>query len=120
MKISNFIQEILEERGLTVKDLSKMTNIPYTTLLGIFKRGLAKADVQEFIKICKALGERPEEIIRLVYDDKYYQKFQEEKFKKTIKEFGMPENILDTMNDDEKKKFIQALKLMKKQKQMDL
>ncbi|HEY8443694.1 MAG TPA: helix-turn-helix transcriptional regulator [Clostridia bacterium] len=116
MIISNIIQEILEERGMTIKDLSKLMDMPYTTLFGIMKRGLAKADVQIFIDICKALGEKPEDIIKLVYDDSYYQSYQEEKLIKTLKEFGMPEDILETMDEDKKKKFIQALKALMKQK----
>jgi predicted transcriptional regulator len=116
MKISKIIQEKIKENGMTVKDLAKEIDVPYTTFLGILNRGLAKADVQIFIKICTVLGEKPEEMIKLIYDDNYYADYQEEKLKKTLREFGMPENILDTMNDNDKEKFIEAIKNMTKKK----
>ncbi|HEY8424375.1 MAG TPA: helix-turn-helix transcriptional regulator [Clostridia bacterium] len=104
MKISNIIQEILKEKGMTVKDLSKLIDVPYTTLLRMMKRGLEKADVQIFIDICKALGQKPEDIIKLDYDNEYYQVFQE-KNKKGIKRVWYAEDILNTMDDKKKNLF---------------
>jgi len=58
-----YIKELIDKRGLTIKDFSKQANIPYTTLLSMLKDGaLGGSSVDNVIKVCKTLEITIEEL----------------------------------------------------------
>lgn len=50
------VKDLILKRYHSVREFSLTTNIPYTTLDSILKRGIGNSSVTNVIKICKALG----------------------------------------------------------------
>ena len=53
--IGTTLKSLLEERGMNVSELSRLTGIPAQTLYSIIKRDNMKIDFEVLLKICKAL-----------------------------------------------------------------
>lgn len=56
MKRGEYLLKVIEERGLNVMSLSKITGVPYTTIRSMIERNLSNASIDNVLKICKALG----------------------------------------------------------------
>lgn len=107
MSLSHAVKKLLRQKGMTVKDLARLMNIPYTTLASMFSRGLEKIDVNKFIDICVAMEEKPEKIIKLAYKDA--SKPSEDQIKemeKALEKLGLPKDVLERMSEDELKAFL--------------
>ena len=50
------IKNLILNRFHSIREFSIVTDIPYTTLDSILKRGIGNSSVSNVIKICKALG----------------------------------------------------------------
>ena len=50
------IKDLILKRYNSIREFSILTDIPYTTLDSILKRGIGNSSVTNVIKICKALG----------------------------------------------------------------
>ena len=55
MTIEEKLKEIILSRYHSVREFAVRADIPYTTLLSIFSRGIGNSSVNNVIKICKAL-----------------------------------------------------------------
>lgn len=60
-----YLRHKIEEDYGTVKEFSRRANIPYTTLRSILERGVNKANVENVISICRALGLTTENLMSL-------------------------------------------------------
>lgn len=54
--IGKTLQNLLDEKGINVNELSKMINVSNQTLYSIIKRDNMKIDFEVLLKICKALN----------------------------------------------------------------
>ncbi len=54
--IGNILKQILEEKNISVSELSKKTNINIQTLYSIIKRNNTKVDIAILLKICDVLN----------------------------------------------------------------
>ena len=50
------LKELILRRYNSIREFTIATNIPYTTMDSIFRRGIGNSSVNNIIKICKALG----------------------------------------------------------------
>ena len=67
------LRELIERRYGSVRQLSIEIDMPASTINSILKRGIANSNVENVLKICSALGIRPEIFSSLIEntDDKY-------------------------------------------------
>lgn len=56
MTTEDRIKDLILKRYHSIREFSITTDIPYTTLDSILKRGIGNSSVTNVIKICKALG----------------------------------------------------------------
>ena len=56
MTIEEKLRRLIESRYPTVKDFAAVAEIPYTTLLSVFKRGIDNTGITNIQKICRTLG----------------------------------------------------------------
>lgn len=70
MERARVIKELIEKSGLTQKAIAVKAGIPYTTLRSMIERGLAKAAVENVIKVCAALGITVEEMDQMAFGSK--------------------------------------------------
>lgn len=54
--IGEVLKQVLEEKGVTVSQLSEHTGISNQTLYSIIKRNNMKVDLADLLKICHSLG----------------------------------------------------------------
>ncbi|HEY8424131.1 MAG TPA: helix-turn-helix domain-containing protein [Clostridia bacterium] len=107
MSLSNAVKLKLKQKGMTVKDLAMVMDIPYTTLASMFSRGLEKVDVNKFIDICVAMDEKPEEIIKLAYKDASKPTADAIKeMENALERLGLPKDTLDKMSEEDLKAFL--------------
>ena len=63
MERAKIIEEIIKERGYSLRSFAQKCDIPYTSLYTILKRtGIKKTSVEVVIKICQNLGITVEEL----------------------------------------------------------
>lgn len=62
MKRSEFINEEMNVRGWTARDLSKASGVAYTTIRSMLERDFVNASIDNTFKICRALGITAEEL----------------------------------------------------------
>lgn len=60
MSIEEKVKEMIKTKYGTVKDFSKVINIPYTTMCGILKRGFGNAGITNVMKVCNELNISPD------------------------------------------------------------
>jgi len=60
------VDELLEERGMTVGDLAEKTGMNYATVLALKRNASTRVDLDTIARICDALGVRIERV--LVYE----------------------------------------------------
>ncbi len=67
------LRELIERRYGSVRQFSIEIDMPASTINSILKRGIANSNVENVLKICSALGIRPEIFSSLIEntDDKY-------------------------------------------------
>lgn len=56
MAIGNRLKQLLDDRGITVKDFAQQIGVPPTTLYSFIKRDSQNAKMDLIIKICDGLG----------------------------------------------------------------
>ena len=56
MTTEDQLKELILKRYHSVREFAFKSDIPYTTIHSIFKRGVSNSSVANIIKICKALG----------------------------------------------------------------
>lgn len=56
MKIGAILQELLQEKNIKPAELSRVINVPASTIYSIIKRDNMKVDIDILIKISDALG----------------------------------------------------------------
>ena len=63
MSKEDVVESLIKGSHRTVKDFARAIDLPYTTLLGMLKRGLGTASVDNIIKVCKGLGITVEQLL---------------------------------------------------------
>lgn len=58
--------ELMEKQNVTVRELSKRSGVPYTTIRSMLERNLNNASIDNTIKLCQALGIRVEDLLNPV------------------------------------------------------
>ena len=56
MNIEEKLKELILSRYNSIREFSIEINIPYTTIVSIFQRGIENSSVSNIIKMCKALN----------------------------------------------------------------
>lgn len=56
MPVSDFLKEYMSKNGYTKADISRMSNIPYTTIDGLFKKGDENTKLSTLKKLAKLIG----------------------------------------------------------------
>ena len=64
MAFGSDLKKAIDEKNITAAELSRRTGIPKTTLSSIFKSDSDKIGINQFIKICDAIGCDPEQFYR--------------------------------------------------------
>ena len=60
MGIGIKLENLLEEHGLTVAELSRLSGVPQTTIYSVIQRNSKKIDINALIEISRHLGVVPE------------------------------------------------------------
>lgn len=60
MGIGTKLEKLLEDRQLTVAELSRLSGVPQTTIYSVIQRNSKKIDINALISISKQLGVAPE------------------------------------------------------------
>lgn len=63
MAIGNKLKQLLDERGITVKDFAQQIGVPPTTLYSFIKRDSQDAKIDLVMKICDGLGITTKELL---------------------------------------------------------
>ncbi|MGE1061832.1 helix-turn-helix transcriptional regulator [Megasphaera paucivorans] len=56
------LRDLIESQGYTIKSFAKEINIPYTTLISMLNKGIAKSSVDNVIKVATKLNIRVEDL----------------------------------------------------------
>ena len=56
MPVSDFLKEYMSKHGYTKADISRMSNIPYTTIDGLFKKGDENTKLSTLKKLAILIG----------------------------------------------------------------
>ena len=56
MPVSDFLREYMLKHGYTKADISRMSNIPYTTIDGLFKKGDENTKLSTLKKLAELIG----------------------------------------------------------------
>jgi len=59
------LKKLMKEKNMTVADISKTSNLPYTTIKTIMDKGIGKASYINIHLICEALGITTDELEKL-------------------------------------------------------
>lgn len=62
MEKAKVLERLIKEQGLNARSFSEKCSLPYSTVYTILKRGAGKANVNNVITMCKALGITVEEL----------------------------------------------------------
>ncbi|MCD3521887.1 helix-turn-helix domain-containing protein [Streptococcus equi subsp. equi] len=68
------LKHLILSRYSSVKSFAEENNMPYSTVRSILERGIMNANVENAIKICSALGIRPEVFSSLLDAQKIHLK----------------------------------------------
>ena len=68
---AEILRNLLEEKGMKVSDIVKISGLPYSTVKAILERGAEKAGYVNVCKICNALGISADELEKMVSDKTY-------------------------------------------------
>jgi predicted transcriptional regulator len=55
MNRGQFLIKVIEEKGLNIMSLSKVSGVAYTTIRSMIERDLSNASIDNVLKICKVL-----------------------------------------------------------------
>lgn len=55
--------KLMEKHNMNVRDLSKASGVPYTTIRSMIERNLSNASIDNTIKLCKVLGIKVEDLL---------------------------------------------------------
>lgn len=61
--IENRLSRILGERRMSIAELERQTNVPYTSLFELYHGRAKRIDLKTLDRICKALGVTPGDIL---------------------------------------------------------
>lgn len=56
MEKARILDELIKNQGLNARSFAERCGLPYTTVYTILKKGAGKANVNNVIAMCKALG----------------------------------------------------------------
>lgn len=56
MNKGEYLSKVMDHKGYGFPELAKESGVPYTTIKSMFERDLAKASVDNVIKVCRVLG----------------------------------------------------------------
>ena len=62
MNIEEKLKEYILSNHKSIREFVKVAGLPYTTMDGILKRGIANASIGNVLKICNALGISADEL----------------------------------------------------------
>ena len=68
---AEILRALMEEKGMKVSDIVKISGLPYSTVKAILERGAEKAGYVNGCKICNALGISADELEKKVADNNY-------------------------------------------------
>lgn len=68
---AEILRNLMEEKGMKVSDIVKISSLPYSTVKAILERGAEKAGYVNVCKICNALGISADELEKMVSDKTY-------------------------------------------------
>lgn len=68
---AEILRALMEEKGMKVSDIVKISGLPYSTVKAILERGAEKAGYVNVCKICNALGISADELEKKVADNNY-------------------------------------------------
>nr|WP_307999034.1 helix-turn-helix transcriptional regulator [uncultured Merdimonas sp.] len=68
---AEILRNLMEEKGMKVSDIVKISGLPYSTVKAILERGAEKAGYVNVCKICNALGISADELEKMVSDKTY-------------------------------------------------
>ena len=68
---AEILRNLMEEKGMKVSDIVKISGLPYSTVKAILERGAEKAGYVNVCKICNALGISAEKKEKMVSDKTY-------------------------------------------------
>lgn len=69
MQKAIILKRIIDESGLSVRKVSIMAGIPYTTLCSMLENGVGKSSVDNVLKVCKVLGITTDDLERMASDE---------------------------------------------------
>ncbi|MBR4458312.1 MAG: helix-turn-helix transcriptional regulator [Clostridia bacterium] len=72
MNLLQKLSGLMETNGDSVADLSRKANLPYSTVIGLFKKGFAGARINTIEAICRSYGVSLDYMIRDEIDDPTY------------------------------------------------
>jgi len=53
---TQIIQDMIKKKDMSIPEFCRQINLPYTTILSIFKSDLESASITNILKICNGLG----------------------------------------------------------------
>ena len=65
MKYAQILHERMQRQGMTKRQLSDLSGVPYMTVSGILKNGAAKAGLHNVLALCRALGIDPNVLLEI-------------------------------------------------------
>ena len=65
---AEILRNLMEEKGMKVSDIVKVSGLPYSTVKAILERGAEKAGYVNVCKICNALGISADDLEKMVVD----------------------------------------------------
>ena len=68
---AEILKKLMEDKGVKVSDIVKISGLPYSTVKAILERGAEKAGYVNVCKICNALGISADELEEMVSDNNY-------------------------------------------------
>lgn len=68
---AEILRALMEEKGMKVSDIVRISGLPYSTVKAILERGAEKAGYVNVCKICNALGISADELEKKVSDNSY-------------------------------------------------
>ena len=70
-KRAEILRNLMNENGVKVSDIVKISGLPYSTVKAILERGAGKAGYVNVCKICHALGISTDDLEKMVSDISY-------------------------------------------------
>lgn len=69
MKMAKVLKKLIEDSGYNISQFSKKCGVPASTISTMLKNGVGKANVNNVIAMCNALGISVEELKRIADGD---------------------------------------------------